>query len=95
MFVIVFFFQAVVFIVFFRLFVSRIKRARYRTFPKIKSKPVMHHTTKAEDFVRSYSAKNKECFEHEVKTSSLSEQSKRKKSLWNEPSWDDELYEKK
>ena len=94
MFGIVFFFQAIVFIVFFRLFVSRIKRARYRTFPKIKSKPVMH-TTKDADFVKSYSAKNKECFEHEVKTSSLSEQPKRKKSLWNEPSWDDELYEKK
>ena len=43
----------------------------------------------------AYVCKNKECFEHEVKTSSLSEQPKRKKSLWNEPSWDDELYEKK
>jgi hypothetical protein len=94
MFVIVFFFQAIVFIVIFRLFVSRMKRARYRTFTKIKSKPVMH-TPKGADFVKSYSVKNKECFEHEVKTSSLSEQPKRKKSLWNEPSWDDELYEKK
>ena len=94
MFVIVFFFQAIVFIVLFRFFVSRIKRARYRTFSKVKSKPVIH-TPKAADFVKSYSAKNKECFEHEVKTSSLSEQPKRKKSLWNEPSWDDELYEKK
>ena len=94
MFVIVFFFQAIVFVAIFRLFVSRMKHARYRTFTKIKSKPVMH-TPKGADFVKSYSAKNKECFEHEVKTSSLSEQPKRKKSLWNEPSWDDELYEKK
>ena len=94
MLVIVFFFQVIVFIVLFRFFVSRIKRARYRTFSKIKSKPVIH-TPKAADFVKSYSTKNKECFEHEVKTSSLSEQPKRKKSLWNEPSWDDELYIKK
>ena len=94
MFLIVFFFQAVVFIVFFRLFVSRMKHARYRTFPKIKSKPVMH-TPKGADFVKSYSEKNKECFEHEVKTSSLSGQPKRKKSLLIEASWDDELYEKK
>lgn len=45
------------------------------------------------DLIRSYSAKNKECYEHEVMVSSLdSEKPKRKKSLWNEPSWDDELY---
>lgn len=45
------------------------------------------------DLIRSYSQKDKECFEHEVTVSSLnSEKPKRKKGLWNEPSWDDELY---
>ena len=45
------------------------------------------------DLIRSYSQKNKECYEHEVMVSSLdSEKKKRKKGLWNEPSWDDELY---
>lgn len=43
------------------------------------------------DMFQSYSSKNKECFEHEVKESISDPSSKKKWSLWNEPSWDDEL----
>ena len=86
------FFRVIVFFVIFTIFLTSFKRAKFNTLPK--SKPAVH-APKTTDFVKSYSSKNKECFEHEIKTSSVADHPKRKKSLWNEPSWDDELYEKK
>ncbi len=88
------FFQVIVIFIIVSTFVSVTKRNRFNALPKIKSKPSVQKPLKM-DFVATYSSKNKECFEHEVKSSLLDEQPKRKKSLWNEPSWDDELYEKK
>lgn len=88
------FFRIIVIFIIVSTFVSSIKRVRFNALPKVKSKPSIHKPPKM-DFVASYSSKNKECYEHEVKSSQLDEEPKRKKSLWNEPSWDDELYEKK
>ena len=88
------FFRIIVIFIIVSTFVASTKRARFNALPKVKSKPSIHKPLKM-DFITSYSNKNKECFEHEVKSSQLDEQPKRKKSLWNEPSWDDELYEKK
>ena len=86
------FFRAIVFFVVISIVITNVKHARFNALPK--SKPVVR-TPRQTDFVRSYSSKNKECYEHQVKSSSVEDKPKRKKSLWNEPSWDDELYEKK
>ena len=86
------FFRTIVFFAVISIVITNVKRARFNALPK--SRPVVR-TPKPADYVKSYSSKNKECYEHQVKSSSVEDKPKRKKSLWNEPSGDDELYSKK
>ena len=87
-------FRIIVIFIIASTFLTNFKRVRFNALPKVKSKPSVYKPVKM-DFVKSYSSKNKECYEHEVKSSAVEDQPKRRKGLWNEPSWDDELYEKK
>ena len=87
-------FRIIVIFIIASTFLTNFKRVRFIALPKVKSKPSVYKPVKM-DFVKSYSSKNKECYEHEVKSSAVEDQPKRRKGLWNEPSWDDELYEKK
>lgn len=84
-------------VLFSAIFSSVKRKQKYRAFKTSKlNRSPSHRAMRVlpqKDLIRSYSQKNKECYEHEVMVSSLdSEKKKRKKGLWNEPSWDDELY---
>ena len=72
--------------------VNVIKRKRFNAMPK-PTHPKNKFKSNKLDAFQAYSNKNKECFEHEVQT--RAERPAKRRSLWNEPSWDDELYEKK
>lgn len=93
-------FHVIVLIVVLSVMQSTVRRKRFNAMPKSTVRMPKENTVKSkavrasmkDDLVVKYSTKNKECHEHEVKVSSLDEKPKRRKGLWNEPSWDDELY---
>lgn len=83
-------FPIILFVICFAVAFDISKAKRHRRIQRV-NRPWENMSLPKKDIFQSYSSKNKECYEHEAKESIDDPKPKKKWSLWNEPSWDDEL----